>query len=116
MLAACNGVGTKRNAVRAERLACLGMRFENRADDLDIAQHCGDEDVDARAVGDEELRYVATAHVAGGAERRLPVSAAPIPRSVDEGRLRGERVADIVEISVCLGDEGVHRSRIERRR
>ena len=67
-------------------LARLGVRREDRADDVELAEHRGDEYIQACAVGQEELRDVATSHVPGRAERGLPVAAAPVPGGVDEGR------------------------------
>ena len=87
------------------RIAHLRMSGEDRADDLNLAEHRGGEEVDPRPVREQQLRDVASAHVGRGTKPRLPVAAAPVPGRVRESRLARECVADGLEIAVGVRDE-----------
>ena len=79
LLAAGFGVRAKRDPVRPFRVAHLGMSGEDRADDLDLAEHRGGEDVEPRAV-----RRAGAPRCRGGPcgpRRRAPVSQSPPPQS-----------------------------------
>ena len=106
----------QRNAVRPERVAHLRIRGEGRAHHFEVTEHRRREKVESRAVLEEKERDVAPSHVRCGAEPGLPVSASPVPRSIDETRLLGEKRADDLEIAMCIRDEGLHLRRIELRR
>ena len=71
-----------------------GHAVSKRADDVERAEHRGDEDVEPRALADEKFRDVAIAHVAGAAQSGLEVAAAPVPGRIEQRRLLGEH---------CLG-------------
>src|SRR3954454_4919234 len=100
---ACCGMCVQRNAVRPERR--LAVEGQQRAHDLDLVEHRRGEDIDARAVLDQQLGDVAPAHVGGRADRRLPVAVAPVQRAVRERGLGGERSADRIDVAVRVPDE-----------
>ena len=78
LLAAGLGVSAQRDRVRPLRVAQLRLGGEDRAHDLDLAEHRGCEEVDPRAVREQELRDVAPAHVGAAPS---PVSQSPPPQS-----------------------------------
>jgi len=65
----------------------LRMRGEHGLDDLELAQHRRNEEVEAGAVGEQELRDVTPSHVACRAERGFPVAVAPVPGGIGERRI-----------------------------
>jgi len=90
------------NAVRA-----TGVRLQREecTDDLHLVEHRCGEDVQARAVREQQLGDVTAAHVRGRSERGLPVAVAPIPGGVRERGVLLERLAHRVEIAVRVPDE-----------
>ena len=99
--------------MRPSRVAHLRMSGEDRAHDLDLAEHRRGEDVEPGAVREQQLGDVASAHVGRGSEPRLPVAVAPVPGRIREGRVPGQRVADRLEIAVGVGHEFTHEVAVE---
>ena len=97
----------------AEGVLRLRVRREDRADRLDVAEHRSDEHVEPRPMAEKELCDLALAHVPGGAQRGLPVAAAPVPRSVDEGRFGSESAAHAFEVAVGIRNEIAHGLEVE---
>ena len=100
--------------MRPPRVPQLRLSGEHRANDLDLAEHRGGEDVDPRAVAEQELGDVAPSHVGGGPKARLPVAAAPVPGGIRDGGVRRESAADRLEVGVGIGDELADQSAVER--
>src|SRR5438445_11777875 len=105
---------SKRDAVRSEGGSHVRMSGKDRAHDVDLAEHRRCEEVEARAVFEEQFGDIAAPHVCGCAERALPVAAAPVPGGVDELRLRTECVADRIDVAMRVADERLHELGLER--
>src|SRR5439155_7308533 len=114
VLASCSRMLDERNPVRALRVVHLGKVREHTADYVEVPEHRGREEIEAGAVLEQQERDLAPAHVRGGAERGLPVPAAPVPGGVDERRLLLESLANVLEVAVRARDERLDRVRIER--
>ena len=89
---------------------------EDRADDVEVAERRRREQVEPRAVLDEEERDLAAAHVRSRSQARLPVAAAPVPGGVDQLRFLLQERGDGVDVAVRLRHELLHQLRIELRR
>ena len=81
--------------------SCISREVrEHRADDVEVTERRRCEQVEPRAVLDEEERDLATAHVRSRTQARLPVAAAPVPGGVDELWLLLQERADGVDVAV----------------
>ena len=106
----------ERDAVRALRVAERGMLRQHRLDDLDVAEHGGGEEIERRAVLEQEERDLAVAHVRRRPEAGLEVAAAPVPRRLHERGLLREQSLHRVEVAVRHRHELVDERRVELRR
>ena len=93
LLAALLRVNEERDAVRALRVAKLGMLRQHRLDDLDVAEHGGCEEIERGAVlGAGRARYLAVAPVRRRAETRSRSRHRPSPTTpCERGLLRESR-------------------------
>src|ERR1700752_2195591 len=73
-LAARDCVTHQGNAVRALGTEQCRPGSEQRTDDVDLAEHGGDEDIEAAALADEILGDLAVAHVPGAADAHLEIA------------------------------------------
>jgi hypothetical protein len=95
--------------VRAGVVGCRRVRGDDRLHDVQFAQHCGGEQVHARALRHQTLRDVASPHVRCGAEGSLPVAPSPVPRRVRECSVFAEQFLHLIEVAVRRAYERLNR-------
>ncbi len=108
VLAPCLSVGEQRDAVRPERPLHPGLRRDERFDDVGESQHGGGEDVDSCATLQEEFGDAPLPDMGRRTERGLPVTEAPIPPGIHEGRIGLDQFPDAGFIAVRLADDFGH--------
>src|SRR5262245_32910000 len=104
----------ERDAVRTRCILRRREGRQGRLDDVELAQHCSRENVEACALTQEKGGDILAPHMGGGTQRRLEIAATPIPHRVDEPGLALQKLLYAPEIAMRLGDEFLDEARFER--
>ena len=88
------GMGNQRDPMRTQNVKRIRICLQRSSYNIQITQHGGGEEIETRAVFQQEARDISSTHVRSSTETGFEVTAAPIPDTVDQGRFLCHQLLD----------------------